>query len=200
MAEQYVDPAVSLAKFERELAEYRQQRDHYRRLGWMLVEAEFPRVVVIFAAAKLNPIAVILGVQFDYSNYDAEPPSVKLVKPLTGEPFKTKELPTHLNRSLPPRQVDMPGIPEQKMQFNQFQPYMQSYGPEEIPFLCIQGVREYHNHPAHSGDVWELHRGSGAGRLVRLLEVIYRYGIEPISGYNVQLVPQIGVNYGAPPA
>lgn len=200
MPNQYVDPTVSRTKFERELVEYRQQREHYLRRGWLLLEAEFPRILVIFAAPNLNPAAVIMGVQFDYSNYDAEPPSVKLVKPFSGEPFKAKELPTTLNRSLPPKELEVPGIPNQKMQINPVQPYVQSYGPDEIPFLCIQGVREYHNHPAHSGDAWELHRVSGAGRLVRLLEVIYRYGIEPVTGYNVQLVPQIGLNYGAPPS
>ena len=76
---------------------------------------------------------------------------------------------------------------------------LQAYGPEEIPFLCLAGVREYHEHPAHSGDIWELHRASGAGRLVRLLEIIHRYGIEPITGMSVQLVPQFSVNYGPPP-
>jgi len=51
----------------------------------------------------------------------------------------------------------------------------------------------------HSGDLWELHRNSGAGRLVRLLDVISRYGVEPINGFAVQMVPQIRFNYGPPP-
>jgi len=71
------------------------------------------------------------------------------------------------------------------------QALMQSYGPDDIPFLCVAGVREYHDHPAHSGDAWELHRASGAGRLIRLLEVIDTYGVQPISGYNVELVPRV---------
>ena len=54
--------------------------------------------------------------------------------------------------------------------------------------------------PAHSGDLWEFHRSSGAGRLVRLLEVIYRYGVEPISGFGVQLEPRVGFNFGPPPS
>ena len=71
------------------------------------------------------------------------------------------------------------------------QPLMQAAKPEDIPFLCIAGVREYHEHPAHSGDAWELHRKAGAGRLVRLLEVIDTYGVRPISGYNIELVPRV---------
>ena len=73
----------------------------------------------------------------------------------------------------------------------QQQPLMQAYGPDELPFLCIAGVREYHEHPAHSGDRWELHRPDGAGRLVRILEVIHTYGIRPLNGYGVNIVPQI---------
>jgi len=73
------------------------------------------------------------------------------------------------------------------------------YSPDESPFLCLAGIREYHSHPAHSGDLWELRRASGAGRLVSLLEVIHRYSIEPITGFGVQLVPQNGLNYGPPP-
>jgi hypothetical protein len=68
---------------------------------------------------------------------------------------------------------------------------MQAAKPEDIPFLCIAGVREYHEHPAHSGDAWELHRQAGAGRLVRLLEVIDTYGVRPISAYNIELVPRV---------
>jgi hypothetical protein len=74
---------------------------------------------------------------------------------------------------------------------NMQQPLMQAEAGD-IPFLCIAGVREYHAHPAHSGDLWELHRESGAGRLIRLLDLIHRYGVEPISDYQIQL--QFNVN------
>jgi hypothetical protein len=81
---QYTDPSVSRLKFEREIAEYRSLGGQYRSLGWLLVEAEFPRVLVALAAAKLNPAPVVMGVAFDYTNYDAAPPSVKIVNPFTG--------------------------------------------------------------------------------------------------------------------
>ena len=201
MSVQYADPGVSRCKFDREIADYHAVGGEYRRRGWFLAEAEFPRVLAVLALAKLKPAAVVMGVAFDYSNYDTEPPSVRIVDPFTGEPHKFKELPNPLNRALPAREISIPGMPaEQKMMVGSVQPYMQAYGPDEIPFLCLAGVREYHNHPAHSGDLWELHRTSGAGRLVRLLEIIYRYGVEPITGFGVQLVPQVGFNYGQPPS
>ncbi len=87
----------------------------------------------------------------------------------------------------------LPGLPEGLMaHFQLVENLLQTYGEHDVPFLCLPGVREYHEHPAHSGDAWELHRAAGAGRFVRLLEIIYHIGIEPITDYNVNLVPQIG--------
>ena len=71
-------------------------------------------------------------------------------------------------------------------------------GDDDIPFLCIAGVREYHEHPAHSGDRWESYRTSGAGRLVRLVQVISKYGLETIDGFEVQFVPKVRFHSGVP--
>lgn len=200
MPVQYADSSVSRKKFEREIAEYHALSDEYRRRGWFFVHAEYPRVLIVLATPKLRPPAVVMGVAFDYTNYDAAPPSVRIVDPFTGEPYKLKELPNPLNRGLPQQEIAVPGLPPgAKMMVGAAQPLLQAYG-EDVPFLCLAGVREYHEHPAHSGDVWELHRASGAGRLVQLLEIIHRYGVEPITGFQVQLVPQVSLNYGPPPS
>lgn len=195
---QFADPAVSRAKFDRELAEYNALSQTYRQRGWLLLKAEYPEVLVAFAAPQTNPLTLVLGVALDYTNYDAAPPSVRIVHPLTGKPFRANELPTRLDRSLPAQNfTPAPGAPQ--LVFQQAQPYMQAHKEDEIPFLCMAGVREYHDHPAHNGDLWELHRTDGAGRLVRILEVISRYGIEPIAGYRVQMQPVISLNFGAAP-
>ena len=76
---------------------------------------------------------------------------------------------------------------------------MQAYGADDVPFLCIAGVREYHEHPAHSGDHWLSHRTSGAGCLVRLVQVISKYGLETIDGFEVQVIPKIRFHIGVPP-
>lgn len=191
---QAVDPRVSRAKFDREVAEYRTLEADYRRRGWLLLRADFPTIVVALAAPQLTPMAIITGVAFDYTNYDAIPPSVRLVNPFTEEPYTAKNIPTLLPRArtqAAPAGL-IPGIPEAIVpRFQIVENLMASYADEDVPFLCLPGVREYHEHPAHSGDAWELHRAGGAGRLVRLLEVIYRVGVEPITGYNISLVPQI---------
>ncbi len=216
---QFADPAVSRRKFDREIAEFRSQADEYRRQGWLLAEAEFPHALVILATAKTQPISILCGVWFDYSNYDAAPPSVRLVHPLTREPYKWSEVPTRLPRmpappaageaaqALPPgvAQALPPGVAQALAQgVAQAQlvvpiPLMQAYGDDDIPFLCVAGVREYHEHPAHSGDHWLSHRTSGAGRLVRLLEVISKYGLETIHGFEVQMTPKIRLRAGIPP-
>ncbi|HEY2053444.1 MAG TPA: putative metal-binding protein [Solirubrobacterales bacterium] len=197
-ASQYVEPAVSCAKFEQEVSDFRALGDEYRRNGWLLLEAEFPEILVALAAPHIAPPAVVCGVLFDYTNYDAEPPSVRLVDPFTREPYLAKTLPTNLNRAVAAQAVELPGMPGQ-IQLQQAQPLMQAYGPDEVPFLCLAGVKEYHRHPAHSGDAWELHRPAGAGRLVRLLEIIYTYGVKPLKGYGVNLVPQVQLDFGEPP-
>ena len=196
---QFADPAVSRRKFDREIAEFRSHADEYRRRGWLLAEAEFPHALVILATAKTQPISILCGVWFDYSNYDAAPPSVRLVHPLTREPYKWSEVPTRL-----PRMPAPPGVAQALPQgVAQAQlvvpiPLMQAYGDDDIPFLCLAGVREYHEHPAHSGDHWLSHRTSGAGRLVRLLEVISKYGPETILGFEVEMTPKIRLRAGIP--
>jgi hypothetical protein len=202
MADQFVDPEISRRKFDAEIAEFLQRREEYEKRGWFLVEHCFPRVFVVLAAPKLEPPAIVYGITFDYSNYDARPPSVVFVKPFGREPCKYKEIPPHLrlNRTMQGGQVAVPGMPaEMQIQFGVPQPLLQAFDDNEVPFLCIAGVLEYHEHPAHRGDAWELHRTAGAGRLVRLLEVISRFGVEPIRGYGVNLVPQVGLEVGPPP-
>jgi hypothetical protein len=203
-AAQAVDPAVSRAKFDREVGEYLELAEEYRRRGWLLVDVTFPEAFVVLAAPQVSPPPIVCGVLFDYTDYDLRPPSVRLVDPFTREPYPAAALPTNLLRETELDAPPMPGLvlPPGAVGARMVaqQPLMQSYGPEDIPFLCLAGVREYHDHPAHSGDQWELHRPAGAGRLVRLLGVIDTYGVQPINGYGVNLVPQInGLTQGHVP-
>jgi hypothetical protein len=60
-----------------------------------------------------------------------------------------------------------------------------AHGPDEVPFVCLPGIREYHAHPAHSGDSWLLHRGQVEGTLNFILDVLHRYGAAPIRGFQI---------------
>lgn len=195
MTAQYSEPAVTSAKFTRQIDDFRALRLEYERRGWFLVDAEFPEVFVVMAVPQTRPPALLCGVLFDYTNYDAAPPSVRLVDPFTRQPYRRGELPTVLPKALPAQAVPVGDV---NLQLQAAQPLMQAATDDDIPFLCIAGTLEYHSHPGHSGDVWELHRASGAGAVVRILEVIDRYGVVPIRGFGVQLVPKVGFELGAP--
>lgn len=191
---QVVDPAVSRAKFDREVADFRAMAADYAARGWFLLEAEFPEILVLLAAPQIKPSPIVTGVLLDYVDYDVRPPSLRLVDPFSRQPYAAAELPTQLLREIEMDAPQIMGLPPgmAPARMVQQQPLMQSYlDSPDPPFLCLAGVREYHDHPAHSGDRWELHRAAGAGKLVRLLEVIDTYGIRPLNGYHVNLVPQI---------
>jgi hypothetical protein len=199
---QFVDPQVSRRKFDRELAEYTAMAETYLEKGWLMLEATFPSVLVMMVARQLPVPAIVTGVHFDYTNYDVEPPSVQLVDPLTRIPYRAASLPVRLDRQVPGPTPPALAIGPVPIQMTPVQPYMQWYGPDDIPFLCLAGVYEYHTHPAHSGDPWEIHRPEGAGRLYRILEIIHRYGVAPIDTLAVQLqfVPQIQGFHSNPPS
>jgi Predicted metal binding domain len=195
MAEQATDPAVSQLKFAREMDEFHALADQHASRGWFLTDAMFPHAVVVMAAPQLKPSPLVTAVAFDFTDYDERPPSVRLVDPFTRVPYTWDELPTNLLRQTetappPGLQIQLPpGAEPPRMLVNQ--PLMQPSPEGAPPFLCIAGVREYHDHPAHTGDSWDLHRCAGAGRLARILEVIDTYGIRPLSDYNVALEPRI---------
>ena len=177
-----VDPAVSRAKFDREVASYKEYEDVYIRGGWWLLRAEFPQVFIVFGTPSLKPPAVAFGALLDFTNYDFWPPSVRLVDPFTQEPYRGRELPNLLKRRVPAQlDAQLAGLGQAFVE----QPLMQFHDPEDVPFLCLPGVREYHEHPGHSGDSWLLHRGSGEGTLHHILEVLHKYGVQPLSGYQL---------------
>lgn len=180
-----VDPSVSRTKFDREVENYlRTQPDNLRR-GWWLLKAEFPDVLIAFVTGKTQPASVVFGAIINFSDYDLIPPSVRLVNPFTLQPYSFKALPTRL-----PRRVSAPvpeGVAEGMAVGFQVQDLMTAHGVDEVPFLCLPGVREYHDHPGHSGDPWLLHRGGAEGTLYFLVEKIAHYGLEPINGFEMRI-------------
>lgn len=179
----FVDPAVSRAKFEREVADFRRFADAYQQKGIFLIDASFPKAFAIISAIHAKPAPMLpFGVLLDFSDYDVAPPSVQLVNPFTRAKLKASEIPYKFLRLLP-LQTNAPSGTAWAQQ-----PLLQSF-VDDRPFICLQGVREYHESPAHTGDSWLLHRGTGAGTLAFLLDVLSRYGAAPISGpaINVQL-------------
>lgn len=185
--EVFVDPEVSKAKFRRELQEYSKIAAERRQLGWWVLSVEFPELLVAFVSPGLRPAAVLFGALLDFTNYDTWPVSITIVDPFSGKPLRYRDIPDALrmHRRVNEASVDLPGFG--KIKKAEDQPLLVAHGPDEIPFLCIPGVREYHDHPAHTSDQWLEHRGRGEGSLFFLLEKLYKYGVEPIKGYQLGL-------------
>lgn len=201
------DPTVARIKFERQIEEYRDLEREYIRRGWYLLRATFPEVTVAFAAPHLSPPLVLLVVTLDFTDYDFLPPSVRFVDPFTLEPLPADRLPNLLPKRVTIRQLvpaaafppgmvaDAGGGTDGMVEMQQIvqQPLVQHHAGK--PFLCIAGVREYHEHPVHSNDPWLPHRSTGRGRLIQILEVIWRHGVLPVQiGFQItgiQLRPEI---------
>ena len=76
--------------------------------GWFLIEAEWPLAIVILASNKTTPQTIVVAAQFDYTNYDAEPPSVRFVDPFSGRLLPNADLPIRLFRTVPGPNVPSP--------------------------------------------------------------------------------------------
>jgi hypothetical protein len=187
----FVDPRVSRAKFEREVAVYRAREEEHQRRGWWLLKTEFPEVFVVFGAPQMKPATVVFGALLDFRNYDVWSPSVTLADPFTRIPYKASELPHNFaKRTVRPAAA---GATETAPAVEEVQALMQAWAPDEVPFFCLPGVREYHHNPGHSGDPWLMHRRRGEGTLFFILEKLHRYGIAPLRAINWQIqVAQAG--------
>lgn len=183
-----VDPAVSQQKFDFELKHLRALEEENIKRGWWVLKAEFPELFVVFATPKLHPPCVVFGVILDFTNYDYWPPSVRFVDPFTRQTYKIGEMMSLLKY----RAKSPEGGPTARIE--QLVPLVQAHEGGD-PFLCLPGVREYHEHPAHTGDSWLTHRGTTEGSMYFLLDKIYQYGVWPINGYRFEL-RNIDLNIG----
>lgn len=187
LVELLVDPVISRTKFDREVAQLQSVSAECRRRGWWVLDAEFPNVLAAFVAPQLRPRPVLFGALLNFDNYDLWAPSVRIVDPFTAKPLLAKEIPpslTFTRKVAVQIPVEIPGMGS--FGYTE-QPLLMAHGPDELPFFCIPGVREYHEHPAHTGDDWLLHRDRGEGSLYFLLEKLARYGLEPVQQYQMGL-------------
>lgn len=191
---QLVDPAVSRAKFDRELRNLRRRDTSYAQRGWVLLKAEFPIVELAFLSMKARPAMVVATVRFDFTDFDLHPLSVRFIDHRNGKALGREELSFWMNRPA----GGMPNEAAKALAAQGVQIVVQDLirgYPGRPAFLCLPGVREYHDHVSHSGDSWELHRAVGEGSMLQIAEKIWQYGADAITqiGMQVTMTPQQGV-------
>jgi len=186
-----VDPAVSRLKFDREIAKYTPWRQTISA-GMVDCPSDFPEVFVISARASRTSSVVL------------ELSSTSLTTPLAPVGALGR-IRSHGNRTgqgfsqsaVARPAADAPGdIMAYLAAAQRLVQLMVAAEPDEIPFLCLPGIREYHENPAHTGDSWLLHRG-GRRRHIEL-GVASALGLwrEPIDGYQMNI--QVGIRWFRP--
>jgi hypothetical protein len=171
--------SVSRAKFDREVAAYRSIEPTLIARGWWLMKAEFPIVEVGFVTVNMRPAVLLFAVRIDFTDYDLKPLSVRFIDPFTKKILLGAEMPAPLLKRDPAMTQEQVEAARAGQAEWMAQPLALAM-PGEPAFLCLPGVLEYHEHPAHSGDPWELHRASGEGRMNNILEKIWRHGTDPV--------------------
>lgn len=182
-----VDPAVSRRKFAREV-EMAEALGHLHKQGIWILRSEYPIVFVAIVTPQLVPAfpAILAAVHIDFTDYDVRPPSVRFVDPFTERYLTALEI----RWPFPKANEVVQGPAENPIKMMQHTSYVQSFDHER-PFLCVPGVREYHECSGHSGDSWFLHRGTKPSILVHILTMLQRYGSGAIGGVNYQVLAQI---------
>ena len=173
MAMAVVDPEVTRRKLERELELWRDNEETYRRRGWILLGHRGLEVDVGFLgrlplAAQVIPVMTAC-VRLDFTNYDLWPPSVEFIDPSTGE-------------YAPPFVQALVESGEEAHNL-----VVDSHPATNRPFFCIPGIRQYHDHPQHSGDSWLLHRAAGEGTLATICDRIWRGMARNVLGIHLEL-------------
>jgi hypothetical protein len=175
MQSKLIDSRVAQIKFDREVEQLLILKENLREKGWIIESTLFPIVRVTFLANRLLPPIAALMVDIDFTNYNLWPPSVRFLHPATLQPIIWSGL--------------------QKVGQGNIQNVIVNSHPITLePFLCIQGVREYHTHPQHDGNSWDLHRYSGQGTLFFLLDKIYEFCIDTIKSYSITIQVQAEPN------
>lgn len=172
-SERLVDQEVSLAKLDRQLANWQLNEALHRRRGLLLVRRDGLEVDLLLLARGGGPVPLVAtSVRLLFDNYDLWPPSLSFTDPFTGDP-------------LPPGVMPV----AQAVDFRTDTPTVLIPGMHHETgraFLCLPGVREYHRHPEHSGDHWLLHRNTGAGTLDAIAATLHRTVASTVLGLSVQ--------------
>jgi hypothetical protein len=188
-----VDPEVCAAKFDAEVQLLTSRAAMLRSLGAYVVRVEFPEIDVIVIPTRhlafgiplppgQTPGGIILpnapvavgaptqfqvvmaerfdvaaaltfGVRFYLDDFDMRAPSVTFHHPATWQLLRHHQIPQGMHI------VNGAGL----------KVIHDRHPVTGRPFFCMRGIREYHEHPQHTGDEWLLYRGINILTLVTTL-------------------------------
>lgn len=203
-----VDPKVNRMKFDREVERLVSQRAILESKGIFLLDSTvYPNVDVLIvphhplragiptqqAGNIVLPQVVIklaeipsfaaraFKAHFDLSDYDLRAPSLEFQDPWTGAALQYRTM----FRAL-----------EFEEQRKAHVVLLDDHPNSHKPFLCLRGIREYHEHPQHSGDDWLLYRQSSS--LFSIILSLWRVSVDLIhphflvqpNGFQIQWVAE----------
>lgn len=168
----WLDHRVATRKFERQVAQLDRQQETLRTWGCWIQEVAFPSIHVVFLPRHRLQVSLLVnsplllsdgkpvqqavtipcpslgargfGVRLGLDDFDQRPISVTFVDPWTRSPLKFDEMVRAQHETAPGQRINV---------------LLDGHPTTGLPFLCMRGIREYHEHPQHSGDDWMLYRG-----------------------------------------
>lgn len=213
-----IDVRVSKLKFEQEIGRLDAQSETLKKRGVVIQKIQFPFIEAIFIPrsilklhlpvelppgvslppgaslppgmspdAKMQFMSIIeipnlasraFGVRISLDDFDQRAPSVVFCDPFTWEelPYEKLHRGNHMGDNATAFNVILDGHPLTKK-----------------PFLCMRGIREYHEHPQHTGDDWMLYRKHVG--LFSTLDTIWKTCVLNANPNLILQPPNIQVNW-----
>jgi hypothetical protein len=194
-----VDPRVAKSKFENEVSILSRNRAALEERGiFVLGLPTYPLIDVLFVPKN----TVLAGAAMEVPG-GPEPVNINVMDlpALTGRAFRVR-------LDLTDYDLQAPSVEFRDQWTSELIPYETIFRAQEYeptrgahvvllddhplthkPFLCLRGVREYHEHPQHSGDDWMLYRRHM--NVFSLLQNIWRVSVDLVRPMLV-LTPSAG--------
>jgi hypothetical protein len=215
-----IDVRVSRLKFEEEVRRLDTQFETLKKRGVVIQRIDFPIVEAVFiprsivklhvpielpadaplppgvslphdvhipSGSKIRFMAIhdipslstrAFGVRISLDDFDQRAPSVVFCDPFTWQELAYNQL--HRGNH----------VGDNKKAFNVI---LDLHPVSKKPFLCMRGIREYHEHPQHTGDDWMQYRKHVG--LFSTLDTIWRTCVLNANPNIILQPPNIQVNF-----
>lgn len=154
-------PEVSRQLFEEQVKRITGNPELLLDRGWLVISCAYPLLTVAVCHRQTGKLRVF---KFSFDDWNDLPPALSLVDGETGEDLSGRLWPTngqsHWHAS---GWTSGGGISTDR------------------PFMCMAGIREYHTHSSHVGDLWESYKNQPgfdlAGIVIQVTEVFQKSNV-----------------------